>query len=182
MADPPPVPPRLPRVPAYAWAWLQRSRPVLDEVARRLTGQPASTRFLDDLREQAASDAFVADVLIGAVADVAFNGRIPTRRPPGTSWDRGLTWWAAVIAGTTPGEFEARSAYPSARQHALFAGAPSAGPSPARTPPVATVPRTGLSAERAALAASLRQLLGTAEGDHIPVSAVRQLLAELEGR
>lgn len=184
MAEPQSSSPRLPRVPAYAWAWLQRSRPVLDEVARRLTGQPATARFLDELREQAATDAFVADVLIGSVADVAFNGRVPTRRPPGTAWDRGLTWWAAVVSGTTPAEFEARSGPPPTSQHPLFGTPPATSrpPEPSRTPPVAVVPRPGLSGERGALAAALRQLLAAADGDQVPASAVRQLLAELEGR
>lgn len=186
MADPQPLSPRLPRVPAYAWAWLQRSRPVLEEAAHRLTGQPASARFLDDLREQVTTDAFVGDVLVGAIADVAFNGRVPTRRPSGAAWDRGLTWWAAVIAGTTLADFEARSGPPPVRQHPLFdpPAAPdgSPAPTPARTSPVVAIPRRRVSPERAALAAALRQLLATADEDRVPASAVRQLLADLESR
>src|SRR3712207_7917472 len=41
-----------PRVPAYAWSWLQRSRPVLAEAARRLTGGPPPPGFVDSLRER----------------------------------------------------------------------------------------------------------------------------------
>lgn len=184
MADSPPDTsrPRFPRVPAHAWSWLQRSRPVLDEVAQRLTGRQPTPAFLDGLHAQLATDRFVQDVVIAVVAEVAFNGRVPTRRPAGTAWDRGLTWWAATISGTTPQEFEARSGPPPASQRPLF------GPEPAETPPavarthaVATVPRRPPAAGRAAIAAVLRQLLDAADGDQIPAVAVHQLLADIEG-
>jgi hypothetical protein len=171
---------RLPRAPAYAWAWLQRSRPVLEEVARRLTGQPATTAFVEGLREQLATDAFVQDIVVGSIADVAFNGRLPTRRPAGTAWDRGLVWWAAAIAGVSPAEFEARSRLPTGTQPALFAAPPEAERPPPTSRPATRVPRRHQVPGRAALAAALRELLATAEGDQVPASAVRQLLAELE--
>lgn len=172
----------MPRVPGYAWSWLQRSRPVLEEVARRLTGTAPDAAFLDRLRQDFATDRFVQGVVVGAIADVAFHGRLPTRRPPGTAWDRGLVWWAAAIAGTTPAEFDARSGGPAAAQRPLFDVPSGTRPSPSasRTGPVATVPPMRVSAERAALASALRQLLDSAEGDHVPASALRQLLAELE--
>lgn len=167
-----------PRVPSYAWAWLQRSRPVVDEIARRLTGGPPTPDFLSDLRERFETDPFTRDVVIAVVAEVAFNGRVPSRRPAGTSWDRGLTWWAATIAGVTLAEFEARPPTESAAQRRLFDDAqhqplPSrrGGPTP-----------SGAERERAALAAALRDLLDSAEGDQVPASAVRQLLAWLEER
>jgi len=105
-----PVPPRPPKVPAYAWSWLQRSRPVLGEVARRLTGAGPGPGFADELRRRWDDDPFVRGVLLDVVADVAFSGRVPRHRPPGASWDRGLTWWAAVLAGTTPQAFAAPQA------------------------------------------------------------------------
>lgn len=185
MAEPQSVPPAAPpRVPAYAWAWLQRSRPVLDELASQLTGQPPSSTFLDDVREQFATDPFVRDVVIGVIADVAFHGRLPTRRPAGTAWDRGLTWWAAAIAGTTPTAFEARSGPSPAAQPPLF-DIPSGGGdrSPgSRTAAVAALPRRRPGAVPAALAAALRDLLAASEDGQVPASAVRQLLAEIEGR
>lgn len=172
---------RLPKVPAHAWAWLQRSRPVLDEVARQLTGQAPTAAFLDRLRADLAMDPFVADVVVGVVADVAFRGRLPTRRPAGTTWDRGLTWWAATIAGTTPAEFEARSRSPQGRQRPLFDPPADAAPVVPPTPAVAAVPRRPQAPGRAAVAAVLRDLLRAAEGGQIPVAAVRQLLVEVEG-
>lgn len=183
MSDPQSLPPAagVPRVPAYAWAWLQRSRPVLDEVARQLTGKPAGPAFLEELREQFGADPFVRDVTIGVIADVAFHGRLPTRRPPGTAWDRGLTWWAAVIAGTSPAEFEARSAPSPVTQRPLFDAGPGGDAHGVpRTAPVAALPRARPTSSRIALAAALRELLTAAEGDQVPASAVRQLLAELE--
>lgn len=184
MPDPGPATPRtrFPRVPAYAWSWVQRSRPVLDELARRLTGQAPTPLFLDGLREGFATDPFVRDVVVDVIAEVAFNGRQPRRRPAGTAWDRGLTWWAATIAGTTPQDFEARSALPTGAQRALFSVPRVRERVHPRTEPVAAVPRTTAASERAGLAAALRDLLASAEGDHVPVSAVRQLLAELEAR
>ncbi|MDP8969859.1 MAG: hypothetical protein M3N52_05075, partial [Actinomycetota bacterium] len=131
-AHPPAEP--FPRVPAYAWAWLQRSRPVLHEAARRLTGGPPSARFVADLRERFNRDPFTREILIGVITDVAFRGRVPERRPPGASWDRGLTWWAAVIAGATPSEFERRSRGQPAGQRQLFAVEPDSAPAPARSP------------------------------------------------
>lgn len=182
VVDPLASPSRLPKVPAHAWAWLQRSRPVLDEVARQLTGQAPTAAFLERLRAQLATDPFVADVVVGVVADVAFRGRLPTRRPAGTTWDRGLTWWAATIAGTTPQEFEARSRSSLGSQRPLF-DAPPGGDAPELppTPAVAAVPRRPPAPGRAAVAAVLRDLLGAAEGGQIPVAAVRQLLVEVEG-
>lgn len=182
MADQPvPSRARLPRVPAYAWAWLQRSRPVLDEVAQRLTGKPPDPDFLEGLRADFSADPFVEDVVVGVVAEVAFRGRHPTRRPAGTAWDRGLTWWAATIAGTTPAEFEARSGPPPAAQRPLFDADPGSRTATARTGSVATLPRGTTAPGRAAMAAVLRQLLESADGDHIPAGAVRQLLADVEG-
>lgn len=185
MAEPQlPAPAAPPRVPAYAWAWVQRSRPVLDEIADRLTGQPPAPTFLDGVREQFATDPFVRDVVIAVIADVAFNGRLPTRRPAGTSWDRGLTWWAATIAGTTPAEFEARSGPSPVAQPPLFDTVPGDPRSAtgSRTAAVSALPRRRPAPVPAALAAALRELLAAADGDQIPATAVRQLLAELEGR
>lgn len=183
-STPPSPQPRVPRLPAHAWSWLQRSRPVLDEVARRLTGGPPTPAFLDRLRTQLSTDRFVQDVVIGVVAEVAFHGRLPTRRPAGTAWDRGLTWWAATIAGTTPQEFEARSGPPPVVQRPLFGRESREEASAlAPTPAVATVPRLpAVPPARAALAAVLHQLLDAAEGDQIPAAAVRQVLEEIEGR
>jgi hypothetical protein len=173
-----------PKVPGYAWTWLQRSRPVVLEAAERLTGAPPSPGFVDDLRAAFERDPFTRDVVIAVVADVAFGGRAPLRRPPGATWDRGLTWWAAALAGTTPADFEARPAAPAAPQGSLFEPGPSArAPDPdglARSARARVVPRVARTPERAALAAALRQLLAAAEGDAVPASAVRQLLAQLE--
>ena len=169
--------------PRHAWSWLQRSRPVLDEAARRLTGQPPAPGFVDELRARYADDAFVRDVLIGVVVDVAFAGRVPRRRPPGAAWDRGLTWWAAAVAGVTPAALE-RDDPSAGRQEALFdTGAP---PAPVvrnrgRAPPdVSRVPPAAVVAERAALRGALRRLLRhTDESDRLPADAVRNLLARL---
>lgn len=176
------LPAPFPRVPGYAWSWLQRSRPVLEEVALRLSGGPPTPSFLEELRTQLPSDPFVQGVVMAAVADVAFHGRLPARRPAGTAWDRGLTWWAATICGTTAEEFESRSGSAPARQQPLF------GPDPSDRPTrsvggqaVATVPRLTADTGRQALAVVLRQLLDAAEGGHIPIGAVHQLLAEVEG-
>jgi hypothetical protein len=165
-----------PRVPAHAWSWLQRSRPVLAEASRRLTGGPPEPGFVESLRERFADDAFTRDVLVAVIADVAFKGRIPRRRPPGASWDRGLTWWAAAIAGMTPREFDAAGAA-AVEQSRLFRveeeeQAPP-GPRPAR--------RGGRSPERAMLISGLRDLLHRADGEAVPAAAVRQLLEQLEG-
>lgn len=171
--------------PRHAWSWLQRSRPVLDEAARRLTGQPPDPGFVDELRTRYADDAFVRDVLIGVVVDVAFAGRVPRRRPPGAVWDRGLTWWAATVAGVTSAELEGTD--PSAgRQEALFdTGAAPATLSRNRDRPpreASRVTPAAVVAERAALRNALRRLLlHTDESDRLPADAVRDLLARLSG-
>lgn len=166
-----------PRVPAHAWRWLQRSRPVVVEAALRLTGTSPAPGFVDGLRERFEADPFVRDVVIATVADVAFAGRIPRGLPPGGTWDRGLTWWAATLAGTTPAEFEGRAALPRARQQALFES-----PTRAPTAPPARAGRASSrrSAERLALARALRDLVDTAAAGQIPVSSVQQLIAQLE--
>ena len=171
-------PPRdFPRVPAYAWSWLQRSRPVLIEAAKRLTGGPPPPGFVDTLQERFANDAFTRDVVVGVIADVAFHGRIPRHRPAGVSWDRGLTWWGATIAGITPDQFEATTS--PVEQSRLFGVE--------EQPPRRPAPRSGggqprrtAAAERAALAGALRDLLRSADADSVPASAIRQLLSQLE--
>lgn len=170
-----------PRVPAYAWSWLQRSRPVLQEVAARLTGARPDQHFSERLRQDFDADAFVRDVVIGAVCDVAFSGRIPDRRPSRASWDRGLVWWAAAIAGIPVAEFEARSTTAAAEQGALFEAPPAGAGQASSAIGVARHPRPrSPSAERAALARALRQLLEHATGDQVPAAAIRQLVADLE--
>lgn len=179
MAQPQPAPEapgQFPRVPAYAWSWLQRSRPVLNEAARRLTGGPPPPGFVDTLRERFAEDPFTRDVVVAVVADVAFNGRIPRHRPPGVSWDRGLTWWAAAIAGVSPQSFEA--AQPPAVQSRLF-GADESQPSRPAPPP--EPPRWNATTDRAMVIAALRNLLQSSTGDTIPADAVRALIQHLEG-
>lgn len=167
-------------VPGHAWAWLQRSRPVLNEAARRLTGGPATPTFLDELRAAYASDPFTRAVVADVVAEVAFSGRVPAARPPGASWDRGLTWWAAALSGTTPRAFESRA---PAEQRRLFdAGSEPAAATGERTshgPPPAHL---HISRERRALAAALRDLLRSGDGDQVPASAVRQLADALDPR
>ncbi len=169
------------RVPGYAWAWLQRSRPVLVELAQRLTGAPPSPGFVEDLRATFERDPFVRGILADVVAEVAFRGRVPRRRPPGAHWDRGLTWWAATLAGVSLTEFDHPRTAGAQRsaQPALFAGPHEqqpAGPVPGeRRPPLLPV-----SSERAAFAEALRSLLDQAEAGVIPVAGVRQLLASLE--
>lgn len=183
--EPATSPPPLAAVPAHAWAWLQRSRPVLVEVARRLTGEPPTAGFVDELREACARDPFTQAVLADVVAEVAFSGRVPTARPPGASWDRGLTWWAAALAGTTPAAFEA--AGPRSTQRRLFDDGSADEEVRGRRRPVAAADRTPavavappVSHERRALADALRALLREADGDQVPASAVRQLLAALD--
>ena len=165
-----------PKVPGYAWAWLQRSRPVLVEAADRLTGAPPVPGFVDDLRERFEDDQFTHDVIIDVVAEIAFGGRIPSRRPPGASWDRGLVWWAAALSGTNPTDFEGRA--DSGSQAALF-DVPPLPQRPAREPKPGVAARRAGSQERAALANALRDLIASADGDTVPVLAVRQLLAQL---
>lgn len=167
--------PPFPRVPAYAWAWLQRSRPVLAEVALRLTGGPPPAGFVEQLQTRFADDAFTRDVVIGAIADVAFNGRIPRHRPAGASWDRGLSWWAAAIAGVTPHEFDAAVA--PVEQTRLF----GVEEQPARTAGRRSASGRTATGERAALIAALRDLLRTTQGDMVPSSAIAALLRQLEG-
>lgn len=164
-----------PRVPAYAWSWLQRSRPVVAEVSRRLDGGPPGPGFVEQLRERFAEDAFTRDVLVSVIADVAFKGRIPRHRPAGVSWDRGLTWWAATLAGTTPDAFEATG--PDVVQSRLF-GVEEREPAPRRRS--AGGGRRSGSSERAMVVAALRELLGTAQDGSIPAAAVRSLVDQLD--
>jgi len=180
--EPATSPPPLAAVPAHAWAWLQRSRPVLAEVARRLTGDPPTPGFVDELREACARDPFTQAVLADVVAEVAFSGRVPTARPPGASWDRGLTWWAAALAGTTPAAFEVSG--PGGTQRSLFDdGAPDVdGRARRRSGPPRAAESPPVSRERLALADALRALLREADGDQVPASAVRQLVAALDPR
>lgn len=180
MAEPDPIsaagPRVFPRVPAYAWSWLQRSRPVLQEAAKRLTGGPPPGGYVDSLRERFAEDAFTRDVLVAVIADVAFNGRIPRHRPAGASWDRGLTWWAAAIAGVTPDQFE--SAGPDVEQSRLFG---VEEPPPTRRRSGGGGPtRRASGSDRAMLSEALRNLLRTARDGQIPVAGVQALLAQLE--
>ena len=164
----------IPRVPAYAWSWLQRSRPVLQEAAQRLTGGPPPAGFVDTLRERFAADEFTRNVVVAVIADVAFNGRIPRHRPPGASWDRGLTWWAAAIAGTTPEQFEV--AGPDVVQSRLF-GVEEQPPPPRRA---SGGLRRAAPGERAMLAESLRNLVRSARDGAVPAASVQALLAQLE--
>jgi hypothetical protein len=190
VAQPPrggqPEQPGLPRVPEYAWAWLQRSRPVLSEIAVRLTGAGPTSGFVQDLRRLFRDDAFSRDVVLGAIVDIAFRGRVPGTRPPGASWDRGLVWWAAAATGRRPADFD-RSPAAAARERRLFdpddpddheaasVGPPGAGLHASR------VPRRTPSGDRAELVWRLRALLRTAEGGAVPVAALQELLADLEG-
>ena len=167
-----------PRVPAYAWAWLQRSRPVVAEVSQRLNGAPPGPGFVDHLQERFDEDAFTRDVVVGVIADVAFNGRIPRHRPVGASWDRGLTWWAAAIAGVTPQEFDA--AVPPGEQTRLFGVEERPSAQPRRRTGSSRAAAPSSSSERATLIAALRDLVRTADGEHIPTSAIRALITQLE--
>lgn len=178
MAAPAPDPSHLPPVPGYAWGWLQRSRPVLAEVARRLTGQPPSPGFVEDLRARVETDPFTRDVLVDVIAEVAFGGRVPSRRPPGVSWDRGLAWWAAALAGVAPAAFDRPAVEPPLQTPLFDPGAPAATPAPVSRRPR---PSSSAARERQALVLALRELLRTNEGGVIPASAVRQLLTKLEG-
>ena len=158
-AEPAPRPPDALRVPRYAWDWLQRSRPVVERLAEVLTGQQPRAGFVHAVRRSYASDPLVRDAVHAVIAEVAFRGRVPPRRPRGASWDRGLTWWAAALVGCPPGEYSAAS--PPVEQPALF-GAPTAPD------------------ERTALIAALWDLLAHRTGDHVPASAIRDLIAHLE--
>lgn len=146
--------------PGYAWDWLQRSRPVVERLADVLTGQRPRQGFVDAVRRSYTDDPLVRDAVHSVVSEVAFRGRVPPRRPPGASWDRGLVWWAATLTGRDPDEYADRA--DRVEQPALFGDAPA--------PP----------SERAALIAALRDLLAHSTGDQIPVAAVRQLIAHLE--
>jgi len=146
-------------------------------VSRRLTGQPPSPGFVEDLRARVETDAFTRDVLVDVIAEVAFGGRVPSHRPPGASWDRGLAWWAATLSGVGPAAFD-RPPVEAPVQTPLFdAGAPD--PPPAAARPRAR-PGSAAARERQALAAALRELLRTNQGGAIPASAVRRLLTRLE--
>jgi hypothetical protein len=147
--------------PTYAWAWLQRSRPVVERLADVLTGRPPRAGFVDAVRRSYVEDPLVRDAVHGVVAEIAFRGRVPQRRPPGTSWDRGLVWWAATLAGRTPEEYTAPPA--AVEQPALFA----------------EVDAAAAGSERAALIAALEDLLAQRSGDQVPAAAVQQLLAHL---
>ena len=136
--------PRDVRVPAHAWTWLQRSRPVLAEVSQQLYGCAPEAETMVRLRLDFVADRLVQDVVVGAVCDVAFGGRPPPRRPAGARWDRGLAWWAAFAAGVPVAVFDA-GATPPADQPPLFgaanpveqaaAGAATGTAAPARTAP-----------------------------------------------
>jgi hypothetical protein len=86
----------------------------------------------------------------------------------------------------TPADFEARTAAPPASQHPLFdtgrreAAAPDPDGLRERTRDHVAA-RLAKSPERAALAAALRQLLATGDGESVPADAVAALLRELEG-
>ena len=185
-----PAPGRAPRVPAHAWAWLQRSRPVLAEVSAQLYGAPPDAGTLDRLRRDHADDPFVRDVVARVVCDVAFGGRVPRRRPPGATWDRGLVWWAAHLAGSTPEGFEARATPPHVEQATLFAEPAAARPQRRASESdrtgggvargLAGSPTTGLI-DRAAVATALREVLAAGDGEQVPAAALRQLLVQLEG-
>ena len=178
MAEPDPIAAAIPRVPAYAWSWLQRSRPVLQETAQRLTGGPPPAGFVDTLRERFESDEFTRNVVVAVIADVAFNGRILHHRPPGASWDRGLTWWAAAIAGTTPEQFE--TAGPDVVQSRLFGVEESSSAPRRRGGGGGSGGRRTASADRAMLAEALRNLIRSARDGQVPVASVQALLAQLE--
>ncbi|WP_370326206.1 hypothetical protein [Euzebya sp.] len=179
MASPSPTPPPArARVPAHAWAWLQRSRSVLNEIAEQLYGTHGDSHTLEKLKADHAADPFVQDLVARVVCDVAFNGRVPERRPAGARWDRGLTWWAAHLAGVTPTEFEARSAGTAPPQQVLF-GAPPPAPEPVESRPTRRKPL--VSVERRAMVQALRDVLAAGDGHQVPADAVRALIEQLEG-
>lgn len=161
-AEPMPDPVAPPRVPGYAWDWLQRSRPVVEELASVLTGRPPRPGFVQAVRRSFGEDELVRDAVLSVVAEVAFRGRVPASRPPGTSWDRGLVWWAATLSGRSVADYEDDA--DTVDQPPLFGEQP--------TNPV--------DAERRALVRALRELLAHGDGDQIPAAAVRQLIAQLE--
>jgi hypothetical protein len=141
---------------------VQRSRPIVNQLAQVLTGQPPRRGFVEAVRRSFPEDPLVRDAVLSVIAAVAFRGRVPAARPPGVSWDRGLVWWAAALVGRTPGEYAAPQV--QVDQPALFAH---------------TATSTD-SAERRALVAALTDLLAQRTGDQVPASAIRQLIAELE--
>ncbi|CAN5763809.1 hypothetical protein BH24ACT15_BH24ACT15_08670 [soil metagenome] len=174
----PDVPPA--RVPAHAWDWLQRSRSVLSEIGQQLYGSEGDQSVLENLKRDYADDPFVQDLVARVVCDVAFNGRVLDRRPAGTRWDRGLTWWAAHLAGVTPQDFEDRSRGTTPPQQVLF------GPAPANAPPPSpqsqsTRRKPLVSIERRAMVQALRDLLAAGDGNSVPAAAVRALIQQLQG-
>lgn len=179
MAAQPLPPSSRPRVPAHAWAWVQRSRAVLAEISQRLYGTAPMVGLLERLQEDYARDVFVQDLVARTVCDVAFNGRVPERRPAGARWDRGLTWWAALLAGTTVKEFERRSEGPPATQSPLFGAAPARAADPTTPGPVAPPPRPAV-VDRNVVVAALRQALAAGDADTVPAALIRQLLRDLE--
>lgn len=192
------VPHNPPRPPPYAWDWLQRSRPVLQALSQRLTGQAPSPGFVDELRDAFAEDPFVYAVVVDTIADVAFGGRVPRHRPPGVAWDRGLSWWAATLAGTTRREFERPGPafgeqvelFPTdehgARQAPQGRSGPHAAPGEHANDPAATGaagsprPSAVITLERRRLANALRALLDSSGGKDIPAEAVRRLIHDLD--
>lgn len=162
-AEPLPDRPAPPRVPGYAWDWLQRSRPVVQALASVLTGQPPRPGFVQAVRRSFVEDPLVRDAVFDVVAEVAFRGRVPSSRPPGASWDRGLVWWAATLSGRSVHDYEQRGG--GVEQPQLFDG-PDAAP----------------VHDRRTLMRALRALLAAADGDQIPAAAVRQLLVQLDAQ
>jgi hypothetical protein len=193
-------PSEAPRPPSYAWHWLQRSRPVLSALATRLTGRAPDQGFVDEVRAAFDEDPFVQAVVLDTVAEVAFAGRVPHHRPAGVMWDRGLSWWAATLAGTSLREFESPPEGGRVRQPDLFGppeGVAAETPAPAGTdrrsrtsegaPRTATAatdsgrrPSAAVTLERRRLAEALRRLLGESVGGDVPAGAVRQLIHDLE--
>lgn len=178
-AQPSPAPGAPVRVPAHAWTWLQRSRSVTAEIARQLYGAAPDQALLERLKVDHAEDAFVQDLVARVVCDVAFNGRVPERRPPGARWDRGLTWWAAHLAGVGVAEFDARSGGTEPPQPPLFGPPPA--PAPAAQPQPTPRRRALAGVERRAMVQALRDVLAAGDGDTVPADAVRALIEQLEG-
>lgn len=152
------------------------------EIAAQLYGERrGDSGLLETLKEDYAREEFVQDLVARVVCDVAFNGRVPERRPSGARWDRGLTWWAAHLAGVGVKEFEERSTPSAPPQQRLFGPQPdplepagaSPEPPPRRRPPLVSV-------ERRAMIQALRDLLAAGDGDTVPAEAVRALLRELQ--
>lgn len=146
----------------------------------QLYGTAGDQAVLEKLKQDYAKDAFVQDLVARVVCDVAFNGRIPTRRPAGARWDRGLTWWAAHLAGVTPQEFETLSTGSTPPQQVLFGPAPIAEPDPVPVTPSRRKPL--VSVERRAMIQALRDILAAGDDQSVPAAAVRALITELEGQ